>query len=687
MSARQSPQRASGGALPGPPGQYVAADLTQLYALAVAQQQGGHVEAAIATYLRCASINPSLPEIHNNLGTALDRAGRLAEAQACFERAVGLDPTYVRPLINLGRVLRLQGMPAAAKTRLERALALSPDNPLALTNLGFALADLSRPAEAADLLRRALGLDPALAEAHHGLGRALFEQGDSLGARDCLRRAVELKPDLLDAYALLAASFIGLKMLPEALAVAEHLLERRPEESDALAIRLNCALKMCDWERVESTLTRIRSRPSGTTKLHPFQLIGVSDDPAEHLGAARSKAGAFASAEVELPARAARLHDRIRLAYVSSDFFDHATSLLMVELLELHDRSAFEVYGVSFGPDDGSALRHRVLGAFDARLEGEKLSDAEIAAWMREREIDIAVDLKGYTGFCRPGIFASRPAPVQVSYLAYPGTMAAPFIDYLIADRQVIPEDERQFYTEKIVCLPDSYQVNDRRRRIAEKTPTRAEAGLPDEGFVFCCFNNNWKISRPVFDVWMRLLSRLPGSVLWLLEDNPTAAQNLRRAAAQRSVQPERLVFARRVDNDMHLARHRLAGLFLDTVPCNAHTTASDALWTGLPLLTCTGRTFPARVAASLLSAVGLPELVTHTLQDYEALAAQLAEDPGRLHALRARLSSNREALPLFDTPRYRRHLETAYRRIWLTHQRGGTPEAFDVERTLDREA
>jgi protein O-GlcNAc transferase len=575
----------------------------------------------------------------------------------------------------------LGGKAAAALAYLERALALSPGNPLALTNLGFALADLGRPREAIDALRRALALEPGLAEAHHGLGRILLEQGDALGARDSLRRAVELKPDLLEAQALLATSLVALQQLPQALAVAEGLLEWRPQEGDALAIRLNCALRMCDWKKVESTLMRIQRHPGGMTQLHPFLLLAVSDDPAEHLAAASLRAATATAGVARLPPRPAREHDRIRVAYVSRDFFAHATSLLMAELPELHDRSAFEVFGVSFGPDDGSALRQRVLGAFDAWLDGVDRPDAEIAAWMREREIDIAVDLKGYTAFSRPGIFAHRPAPVQVSYLGYPGTMGAPFMDYLIADRRVIPEASQEFYAEKIVYLPDSYQVNDRRRRIAERTPTRAEAGLPDEGFVFCCFNNNWKVTSHVFDVWMRVLASVPDSVLWLLEDNPSAAQNLRLAAASRGIRPERLIFAPRVQTEMHLARHRLAGLFLDTLLCNAHTTASDALSMGLPVLTCAGRTFAARVAASVVSAAGLAELVTGSLEEYATLAVELAQSPGRLGELRATLTSNREALPLFDTPRFCRHLEAAYRRMWLIHQQGRAPEAFGVER------
>ena len=680
MSAQRSSRTAPGGLQP-------VADLAQLYARAVAQQQGGQLEEAIGTYQHCLALNSRVPEVHNNLGTALDRTGRLDDAVASFQRALALDPAYVRPLVNLGRVLRLQGKAAEAVLRLQRALELSPENPLALTNLGFALIDLGRSREALAALRRALAVDAMLAEAHHGLGRALLEQGQALPARDSLRRAIELKPDLvLEAYALLATSLLVLQQLPEALAVCEQLLERRPQDPDALAVRLNCVLYMCEWEKIQSTLTRIRQLPGGTANARPFLLLGVSDDPAEHLAAARTRAAATMRGRVELPPRPALDHDRIRVAYVSGDFGAHATSYLIAELFELHDRSAFEVYGVSFGPEDGSALRRRVLGAFDGYLEGADRSDAEIAAWLREREIDIAVDLKGYTAFCRPGVFACRPAPVQASYLGYPGTMAAPFIDYVIADGHVLPEAEQSFYTEKIVYLPNSYQVNDRRRRIIEQTPTRSEAGLPDDGFVFCCFNNNWKITAPVFDVWMRLLSNVPGSVLWLLEDNPWAARNLRRAAADRGVQPERLIFAPRAASELHLPRHRLADLLLDTLPYNAHTTASDALWAGLPVLTCTGRTFAARVAASLLTAVGLSELITSSLEEYETLAIDLARTPARLAALRAVLASSRDALPLFDTPRFCRHLEAAYRRMWNIHRQGQPPETFQVERICERE-
>ena len=660
----QSPAASPGNPLRAVPPRQV---VEQLYALAVAQYKEGLTEAAIQSYQRCLALSPDSPEIHNNLGTALDQAGRLEEAVQCFQRALALDPSYVRPLVNLGKVLRLQGRPSEAVLSLERALAFSPDNPPALTNLGFALADLGRWQDAVRSLRRAIELDPALAEAHHGLGRVLVNSGDAAAAVDSLQRALALNPALAEARLLLATSLLVLRRFPNALGAAEQVSAKAPDNAEALAVALNCSLNMCDWRKVERILRRSRALDPGTSHTPPFLLMAVSDDPEEHLQAARLRAATAAGDRIALTPAGPRKHERIRLAYVSGDFYTHATSFLLAELLELHDRSAFEVFGVSFGPNDQSPLRARLLSAFDQCLDARDRSDLEVATWLREHEIDIAVDLKGYTAHCRPGIFAHRPAPIQVSYLGYPGTMAAPFIDHLIADRFVIPEAEQPFYTEKIVYLPNCYQANDRRRRISRDTPTRSDMGLPTEGFVFCCFNNSWKVTAPVFDVWMRLLASLPGSVLWLLEDNPWAIDNLRREAGARGIAAERLVFCGRTSNDAHLARHRLADLFLDTFPYNAHTTASDALWAGLPLVTRAGRTFASRVAGSLLRAVGLDELITASFEEYEQLALSLARAPARLQSLRVKLTSHPEALPLFDTPAFCRHLEEIYRQIRLT--------------------
>jgi protein O-GlcNAc transferase len=372
-------------------------------------------------------------------------------------------------------------------------------------------------------------------------------------------------------------------------------------------------------------------------------------------------------------------HDRIRIAYLSADFQNHPTAYLAAGWFEAHDRSRFETIAVSFGPDTNDDMRQRLRGVFERFIDAQSLTNRQIAERLRALEIDIAVDLKGYTTNSRAGIFALRPAPIQVGYLGYPGTMAASYMDYILADEVVIPSDHAPFYTEKIVWLPGTYQVNDRARRISDQTPSRAELSLPDEGFVFCCFNNSYKIRPAIFDIWMRLLRQVEGSVLWLFEENGSAAQNLRLEAERRGVAPERLVFAPHVPAAEHLARHRHADLTLDTLPYNAHTTASDSLWAGVPVLTCLGTTFAGRVAASLLKAIGLPELITTSLEDYEALALRIAREPDLRAALKQKLARNRDTFPLFDTARFTRHTEAAYTTMWERHQRGEPPQSFAV--------
>jgi protein O-GlcNAc transferase len=373
-------------------------------------------------------------------------------------------------------------------------------------------------------------------------------------------------------------------------------------------------------------------------------------------------------------------HDKIRIAYLCADFRSHVTAYQLAELFELHDRSRFEVIGVSFSRDDGSEIRARLIKAFDQFIDVYTISDREVAGLLHEREVDIAVDLMGHTLDARLPIFAYRPAPVQVTYLAYASTTGATFMHYIIGDGMVLPADHQSFYSERIVRLPECFLANDTQRAIASRVPERREAGLPEQGFVFCCFNNTVKLQPMMFDIWMRLLQAVEGSVLWLSLRYPEAQGNLRREAQARGVDPDRLVFAQRVPEIAdHLARHRLADLFLDTLPYNAHATASDALWAGLPVLTCCGKTFGARVAASLLQAVGLPELVTESLAEYEALGLRLARDPELLGGLRHRLEQNRRSHPLFDTQRLCRHLEDAYATMWEIAQSGQAPRSFDV--------
>jgi len=581
----------------------------------------------------------------------------------------------------LGRSLVLSGDLRGGWVHLQRAIALRPGFALPRVLWGQLLLQRGQSADALEAFRRAAEEDPQCVEAHLSLGTALVLSGAARRAVSSYDAAIAIAPSGFRAHLLRGWALRQCDRLDEAVTSLETALRLQPDMPQALAEALLCNMWICDWGRAARMMQALRQLPGAMHGVEPSTLIALSDDPSEHLLAARSHSARIAGSITPMPPAPRYDHERIRVAYISRDFFAHATSFLMAELFELHDRSQFSILAVSFSNDDGSAVRRRIAQACDQFVTLRDQPDHEIARWLREQQVDIAVDLKGLTGFARPGIFALRPAPIQVNYLGQPGTIGASFIDYLIADEFLIPPHSQAFYAEKIAYLPDSYQVNDRKRAVSPRIPTRAEAGLPADGFVFCCFNNDWKITSPVFDIWMRLLAAVEGSVLWLLGDNRWAVENLRREAVARGIAAERLIFAERAPNDIHLARHRLADLFLDTLPCNAHTTASDALWSGVPIVTCAGRSFPARVAGSLLCAVGLEQLVTHSLEEYEALARALAHDRDRLTSLHAHLSHERERLPLFDTPRFRRHLEQAYRQMWRTHREGRPAATFHVDR------
>ncbi|MBV9523287.1 MAG: hypothetical protein JO010_10870, partial [Alphaproteobacteria bacterium] len=439
---------------------------------------------------------------------------------------------------------------------------------------------------------------------------------------------------------------------------------------------------ICDWTDFDAEQgALVEALDWSVSSILPFILLATADDPALHLRCAKSFVGAGSGFARLTPLWDATLyrHPRMRIGYLSADLRNHAVAHLIAGLFEGHDRERFEIHAFSWANDDASEIRRRLERSFEHFHDVRHASDREVAQRMRALEIDIAVDLTGFTENGRHAILAHRPAPIQVNYLGYPGTIGADFIDYIIVDPFVVAADQQQFFAEKLVHLPECYQANDRARPIAADGVTRAECGLPEKGFVFACFNNPYKLTPPVFDVWMRLLRAVPGAVLWLLQDNDWARANLCREAERRGVCAGRLVFAPILPPAEHLARQRLADLFLDTLPYNAHTTASDALWVGLPVLTCVGRSFAARVAGSLLHAIGLPELVTSTLEDYEALALELARRPDLLNGLRDRLRQNRLTLPLFDTDRFCRHIEDAYRRMWEMWQSGEPPRAFAV--------
>jgi protein O-GlcNAc transferase len=560
-----------------------------------------------------------------------------------------------------------------ARAEAKRVLAANPSNFLAWLSLGDALHGLKRHKAAIAWYDKALMIAP--------------DNSDIWRKRRAALRAIGEEPDLPDvahdpqdanAWAVRAGGLVESQRFAEALEASDRALALDPGHVAAMRMGIHTRVITCDWHQREDDKRQITAGlNAGLYVINPFTYRGMCDSETESLTVARLSSTTGSVKALWCGER--YRHDRIRVAYLSGRFHGHATMRLIVGVFEHHDKARFETTAISIGPNNGGEMRRRIEAAFDRFIDVQAMSDTEVAAMMREMEIDIAIDLCGHTGRTRLGILARRPVPVQVSYLVNPGTMGAPFVDYIIADRTVIPSESFCCYTEKVVHLPHSYQCNDSLRYVPQYTRSRIEAALPETGFVYCCFNNTYKIAPQIFDVWMRLLNACPGSVLWLLGDNPYAMHNLRREAAARGVKPERLIFTARIPEGDHLARHLLADLFLDTLPCNAHTTASDALWVGLPVLTCMGNTFAGRVAASLLRAVGLPELVTTSLAEYEELALALAQDPGRLAAIRTKLMHHRGTEPLFDTPRSTRDLETAYTMMRERTQRGEPPESFSV--------
>jgi predicted O-linked N-acetylglucosamine transferase (SPINDLY family) len=653
-------------------------DLEAAYNRAVALQQQGCLEEAEAAYREIIRQSPNAL-VCLNLGAVLQQLDRLDDALAAFAQALALEPAYAEAHFNRGVVLQQQGRLDDAVEAYRQALNLRPDSVEAVTNTGIVLQELGRSDEATATFEHAVKLRPAAPEPHNNLGIALLARGQATEAVTAFQHALSLKPDYAEAFYNLGNAWRELGKPEGAIAAYGQALRLRPDDADALSQLVYQRWRACDWSAHDADQARLLDLVRQGARIPPFVLIAANASPAEQLACARRWVEPFGRAVPRpLPPHPSDRHDRIRLGYLSADFHQHATAHLAAELFERHDRARFEVFAYSYGPDDASAMRRRLAGAFDRFVDIRPLSHAQAAHRIRADAVDILIDLKGHTLDARTAMLAARPAPVQVNYLGYPGTMGAAFIDYVIVDRIVAPPEHQAYFTEKLVTLPGCYQPNGARRASAA-TPSRRGCGLPADAFVFCCFNNTYKITPAFFAVWMRLLKRMPGSVLWLLESNALARHNLRREAEQRGIAPDRLVFAPIQPVAEHLARHRLADLFLDTLPCNAHTTASDALWSGVPVLTCAGATFAGRVAASAVAAVGLPELIAPSLEAYERLALDLARTPARLRDLRERLERNRAAAPLFDVAAYARHLEGAYARMWETWRAGQAPVAFAV--------
>ncbi len=688
-----------------------------VYNLGCCLHATGRSQEALAAFRASIALQPQA-HAHIGLAEALRVQGDLVGAERHCDAALAFAPANAEAHVVLGRALWSAGRRADALKALRTAIMEAPSRPDAHLHLGVILTTLEDHEEATAHLRTARELNPghvptliALCDAHRSAGR-------TWEAFEAIREASALEPRNAVVYANMAAVLSVTTMLDMAAAAARLALALSPDlwaaaynlgmilmtqgrDEEAVAAYARAVAidpsngmslfqlvklheRSCDWEGLEAAreIARAVTYRSGR-HAPPFSVLSLTGSPHEHLLSARAYAKTFvAHGRPPLAPYAAgdRSGRRLRIGYLSADFRTHAVADLVVELFELHDKAAIETFGYSLGPNDRSPMRARLGAALEHFHDLRDRGDREAADTIFRDGIDILVDLTGYTNGLRTRILALRPAPIQVNFLGYPGTLGAPFIDYIVADRHVAPFEHEPYYDEKIVHLPHCYQPNDRRRPMVRRGEPRCSHGLPETGFVFCCFNGTYKISAEVFDVWMRLLAAVPGSVLWLLKNDDRIEANLRREAERRGVAAHRLVFAPRVPSAQHLARISLADLFLDTLLYNAHTTASEALWVGVPIVTLMGEAFPARVGASLLRAVGLPDLVAETLADYEAKALHLASDPLALTGLTERLLRARTDAPLFDTPLFARHLEAAYRGMALRLDEGLPPAAFAVD-------
>lgn len=648
--------------------------------LGIAHSKLRRLDTAAACFANAVRIEPDYAVGHGNLGFTLYQLGHKQDAVACYERALAIDPGFAEAHNNLGIALKDLGRPDLAIACYERTLAIDPDHADAHCNMGGALYDLGRMNEAVVHLERALIIKPGHAEAHNNLGAAFRDLGRREEAVASFRHALTLKPGSAELHNNLAGTLTELGRRDEAIAHYERALAIRSDYGSARAHKLLQQTYICDWDGIDAEAGLIAGLGIEGESVFPSMLLPLEDCPERHLiRATRLAASKYMSPEPPFFSRPTVRPARLRIGYFSADFHSHATMHLMIRLFELHDHDRFDVRIYSYGPQSDDPIRQRLIEAVGGFHDVRSMGDREIAALSRQHGIDIAVDLKGYTQEARLGMFAWRCAPVQISYLGYPGTTGAPFIDYLVADRIVIPDDSQRHYSEKIIYLPGCYQVNDDTRVIPDMAMTRADVGLPADGFVFCCLNNIYKISPAEFDIWMRLLHQIEGSVLWLYKGDAFAEGNLREAARRRGIDPARLVWADHIPPAEHLARQRLADLFLDTFNVNAHTTASDALWAGLPVITKLGEGFAARVAGSLLNAVGLPDLVTKTRDEYENLALRLARNSDDLSDIRQRLAVQRSTAPLFNTELFCRRIEAAYDAAYHLHLVGEEPRTITI--------
>jgi predicted O-linked N-acetylglucosamine transferase (SPINDLY family) len=636
----------------------------------------GRPDEAVASYDRAIAVNPGFVQASYRRGLLLQQIGRLEDAIAGYDHVIQIKSNHFDAHANRAFVLYALGRLAEALASCDEAVALKADQAPLHSFRGDVLRALDRPEAALASYDRAISINPDDAEAHCNRGAVLLllEKVEAIASFD---RAIAIRPDYAQAYFYRGYSRHKLSQFDLATTDYKVVAGLAPDYDLLPGTRLETSLQVCDWSDFETLARQVAAGvEQGKRVAHPFILTALTDSPRLQQKAARAWVNHACPANDALgPISSRGRPGKLRIGYFSADFREHPLGRLLAELIEIHDRSRFEIIGFSFGPKTDDALQRRYVRAFDRFIDVRERSSLEIASLARSLEIDIAVDLTGHTLGNRTKIFALRAAPVQMHYLGYLGTMGADYMDYIVADATVVTPESEPHFSEKIIYLPDTHQVNDRQRVVADEVFTRDELDLPPTGFVFCCFNTSYKLLPATFAGWMRILRAVPESVLLLYARNETTEINLRAHAAEHGIDPRRLIFGARLALPEYLARYRTADLFLDTFPYTAGTTASDALWAGLPVLTLTGESFVSRTAASLLRAIGAPELVASTQQQYEQLAIELALNPQRLAEIRGKIQNNRDTSPLFDTPRFARNLEVAYMAVHERHQAGLPPD------------
>jgi len=641
----------------------------------------GQLEDALKSYSKGLTYNPNYIDLLNNLGVVLNDLGQLDEAVKSYERAIDIKPDYAEAYNNLGVTYNKLGQLEKAVQVYEKALKIDPDYADTHNNLGVVLKKLGQLDEAIDSYQKAIAINPDDADTYNNLGIVFDEQERLDDAIQSYRKAVSIQSDLAEAYNNLGHTLCKLHRYQEAIDLYEKVFDIKPNLDYILGNILNTKMNSCNWDDLEELLTDAKQRIVNNEKIiEPFNLMGLVDDPALQIKAQKLRmTGDHPKSNILPTIGRYPKHPKIRIGYFSADFREHPVGYLTAELYELHDRNYFEVHAFSFGSDTKDALNLRIKAGVDQFHNVQSMSHKEMALFVRSLEIDIAVDLGGFTQDARTDVFAMSAAPIQLSYIGYLGTMGADYYDYLIADPVMIPKENQKYYVEKIVYLP-SFQVNDSKDLPPEITLTRKDVGLPEEGFVFCCFNNTYKFTPTIFDSWARILSAVDNSVLIVFANNELSKTNLTKELIQRGVKAERLIFGDSVKRPEYLARYRTADLFLDTHPYNAGTTASDALKMGLPLLTMIGKSFNSREAASILTSINLPELITNTPEEYEALAIELASNPDKLKAIKDKLTSNLSTAPLYDTKLFTKNIESAYTEMYERHHKGLEPDHIYVE-------